>query len=95
VHVSGNATGDVVLAVTEDNLESTVRSGENSGRELRHTAVVRDFRTLGQLTGASGFQAEVPLTPAREWKTKDLRCVVFVQETSGKIDGAASLSAVP
>jgi len=93
VHVSGEAAGDVVLAITEDNLVSQVRSGENSGHELRHMAVVRDFRTLGKLAGG-GFDAEVPLALARDWKTKDVHFVVFVQEASGKVEGAASLPAV-
>jgi hypothetical protein len=89
---SGNI-GDVTLAITEDNLTTNVGAGENNGRILRHAAVVRDFRTLGKLTQGS-FQVEIPVTPAKEWKLKDLRYVVFVQEpSSGRIAGAASLSA--
>ncbi len=88
----GNITGDVTLAITEDNLTTNVGAGENNGRVLRHAAVVREFRTLGKLAQGS-FQAEIPLTPAKEWKLKDLRYVVFVQEpSSGRIEGAASLS---
>jgi len=57
------------------------------------TAVVREIRTLGKLAQGS-FQAEMPVAPAKEWKLKDLRYVVFVQEpSSGRIAGAASLSA--
>ena len=88
---AGNITGDVTLAITEDNLATNVGAGENNGRVLRHAAVVRDFRTLGKLTQGS-FQVEVPITPAKEWKIEDLRYVVFVQGPSnGKIEGAASL----
>lgn len=88
---SGN-TGDVTLVITEDNLTTNVGAGENNGRVLRHAAVVREFRTLGKLA-QSNFQAEIPLAPAKEWKPKDLRYVVFVQEASnGRIEGAASLS---
>ncbi len=88
---SGGNTGDVTLAITEDNLTTNVGAGENNGRVLRHVAVVREFRTLGKLTQGS-FQAEIPLAPAKEWKLKDLRYVVFVQEaSSGRIGGAASL----
>src|SRR5258708_4716409 len=89
----GNIAGDATLAITEDNLTTNVGAGENNGRVLRHTAVVREFRTLGKLTQGS-FQAEIPLTPAKEWKLKDLRNWVFVQVPStGPIAGAASLSA--
>lgn len=93
VSASGENTAEVKLAITEDNLASNVGGGENNGRMLRHTAVVRDFRTLGKLT-KSGFRAEVPLTLPREWKSKDLRFVVFIQQPSGRIDAAASLSGV-
>jgi hypothetical protein len=87
---SGN---DVLLAVTEDNLVNKVSAGENDGRELRHSAVVRELRRLGQLHNGS-FEATASLKPARDWKPQDLRVVVFVQETaSGKIQGAASAAA--
>ena len=83
--------GEVMLAFTEDNLGSKVGAGENNGRELRHSAVVRELRSLGPLRNDS-FQAEVPLKIKKDWKRNDLRAVVFVQESrSGAIDGAASL----
>ena len=89
----GNIAGDIILATTEDNLTTNVGAGENNGHVLRHTAVVREIRTLGKLAQGS-FQAEMPVAPAKEWKLKDLRYVVFVQEpSSGRIAGAASLSA--
>ena len=46
---------DVVAALTEDDLTSSVRRGENSGRTLQHAAVVRLLQTLGEL----GPEAEV------------------------------------
>ena len=84
-------SGDIILAITEDNLTSNVGAGENTGRVLRHAAVVRDSRILGKITQAS-LQLEAPLALAKDWKIKDLRYVVFVQETPyGRIEGAASL----
>jgi len=92
VRVISPGAGDVTLAITEDNLTTNVGAGENNGRVLRHAAVVREFRTLGKLAQGS-FQAEIPLAPAKEWKPRDLRYVVFVQEVAnGRIEGAASLS---
>jgi hypothetical protein len=85
------AAGDVMLALTEDNLQSKVSAGENGGRELRHSAVVRDLRSLGRLHDGS-FEAAVPLNLKKDWKRDDLRVVVFVQEPhNGPIDGAVSL----
>jgi len=94
VHIKGltaGAAGEVMLAVTEDNLSSNISRGENSGHFLRHAAVVREFRSLGQLKNGL-FEAELPLTPAKDWKPNDLRVVVFVQASSrSPIAGAASL----
>ncbi len=84
---SGN---DVVLAITEDNLANKVSAGENDGHVLRHSAVVRDLRSLGQIHDGS-FDTTIPLNLGKDWKPQDLRVVVFVQEAaSGKIQGAAS-----
>jgi hypothetical protein len=90
------AAGDasVLLAITEDNLTTTVGSGENNGRTLRHAAVVRELRSLGRLHNG-GFQASVPIELEKDWKRQDLRAVVFVQqENAGKIQGAASVALV-
>jgi hypothetical protein len=92
VKAAPRAAGEVVLAVTEDNLTSTVRAGENSGRELHHAAVVRELRILGRLANG-GFEARVPLTLKKDWKNENVRIVVFVQEESGRIDGAAAIAA--
>ena len=82
---------DVRLAITEDNLSTNVAAGENNGHVLHHSAVVRDFRLLGQISNGS-FQVDVPITPDKEWKLNDLRAVAFVQTTpEGAVAGAASI----
>jgi hypothetical protein len=84
--------GNVMLAITEDNLATQVGSGENGGRTLHHAAVVRELRQLGRLHEGS-FEASIPLKLEKEWKREDLRAVVFVQEDAmGKIRGAASVA---
>lgn len=86
-----DASGEVLLAYTEDNLATRVGGGENNGRELRHSAVVRELRSLGRVHNGS-FEAAVPLKLKKDWKRNDVRVVVFVQEPdNGAIDGAASL----
>ncbi len=40
---------DVLVALTEDDLSSVVRRGENGGRTLTHVAVVRTLESLGSL----------------------------------------------
>lgn len=89
--VAGSRPADVMLAITEDNLVTNVGGGENDGRVLHHSAVVRELRRIGQVSNG-GFSATVPLTIEKGWKKNDLRTVVFVQdEASGQIFGAASL----
>jgi len=90
VQDSSSRSGDVMLAITEDNLSSTVKAGENDGRVLRHSAVVRDLRVIGSLNDGR-FSAAVPLKLDRKWKLADLHAAVFVQQINGKIEGAASL----
>ena len=89
------APAEVRLAITENNLSTTVGGGENNGHVLRHSAVVRDFRLLGKLKNGS-FQTEVSLQPKKDWKINDLRAVAFVQGPSeGAIEGAASIAFMP
>jgi hypothetical protein len=68
---------DVVLAVTEDRLQSDVKRGENKGHVLTHAAVVRYLATIGE-SGAALPSADVPLSP--EWQREHLKLVAFVQE---------------
>lgn len=91
VHADPAAAGEIWMAITEDNLSNKVGGGENGGRELHHAAVVRQFRSLGQLKNGE-FQEQEVLEIAKEWKAQDLRYVVFVQAPrNGLILGAASL----
>lgn len=84
--------GLVLLAITEDHLETSVGAGENGGHVLHHAAVVREFRPLGQLKDGS-FETTATVTPGSDWKLKDLRAVVFVQSAAqGEIEGAAAMA---
>jgi hypothetical protein len=86
-----DASGDVMLAVTEDNLVSKVSAGENKSRELHHSAVVREFKSLGHLRNGN-FDDRVSVNIKKDWKRDELRIVVFVQRSQGgAIEGAASL----
>lgn len=88
---SSNARQRVLLAVTEDNLTTKVGGGENGGRVLAHSAVVRELRTLGTLSNGK-FEKTVNVPDKQDWKRDDLRAVVLVQDASDDvIHGAASL----
>jgi hypothetical protein len=83
---------DVLLAVAEDNLLSKVRRGENGGRTLRHSAVVRSLTSVGTLSPhdrAWSTGASIVLEP--EWQPANVRVVSFLQEReSRRIVGAGS-----
>jgi hypothetical protein len=83
---------DVFAAVTEDDLTSVVRRGENGGRTLKHMAVVRKLQTLGSLE-PQAFVAEGQWKIERGWMTDRLRAVVWLQGRQTKqVYGAATQS---
>lgn len=89
---AGTKAASVELALTETGLSSQVGRGENSGRLLRHAAVVRSLRTLGPVGADGTFTSSVPLNLNANWKTSNLRAVVLVQETgSHHVVGVGSL----
>ncbi|MCU1285827.1 MAG: hypothetical protein JWO13_2177 [Acidobacteriales bacterium] len=69
----------VLLAITESNLQSSIKRGENDGRTLTHTGVVRELRLLGPIEGTT-FTAESKLKLHPDWKRPDLHVIVFVQD---------------
>jgi len=83
---------DILLAVAEDGLASSVGGGENSGRRLVHSAVVRSLRVLGTTSGGA-FIATPTVKQAAGWNRGHLHAVVFVQEHgSRRIVGAAKIA---
>ena len=81
---------DVMLALTETNLTTNVPAGENRGRELHHTAVVRSLTRMGK-TKAGALHAQFRLALHADWRRENLRAVVFLQRSSGEILGAATI----
>ncbi|MDQ3089047.1 MAG: DUF1223 domain-containing protein, partial [Acidobacteriota bacterium] len=74
-----NAT--IFLAVAEDNLSSNVTRGENSGKKLAHTSVVRELKSIGLVTAQqNSFATEATVQIQPDWKKENLKFVVFVQE---------------
>jgi hypothetical protein len=89
--VSRDDKADVMLAITESNLLSKVSRGENSGRDLAHSAVTRKLTKIGTITGRT-FSAEPRIDLVSTWKHQNMKAVVFVQErASRRVLGAAAI----
>ncbi len=90
IHVVGrdSAKAQVMMAVTEDDLTTKVGRGENGGKLLRHTAVVRRLQTLGKMS-AEGFDGTVGVPLNRDWTSDNLKVVVWVENKNGILGAAA------
>ena len=69
----------VLLATVEDGLVTKVLRGENSGRTLPHTAVVRSIRGVGSIAASeTKWSGEVEPPPPHQ------RLVLFVQDRESR-----------
>lgn len=86
----GRENASVFLAIAEDNLTTSVRRGENSGKTLEHVSVVRELKSIGSLGARDEFfETETVFQIQTNWKKENLKFVVFVQgNQSRKIYGA-------
>ena len=84
INISGLTTHDdavVFVAVAESKLTTNVGGGENSGNKLEHSSVVRDLIPIIVVKGTdNNLNIEWALTVNKDWKTENLKYVVFVQE---------------
>lgn len=87
---AGTDTVDVFVALTEDDLSSAVKRGENVGRTLTHVAVVRALQTLGTLE-KDGFVADGRLSLEPGWNPAKMRAVVWLQgRAANQVYGVAA-----
>lgn len=85
---------DVFLAIAESGLRSSVSRGENAGRRLSHTGVVRKLIAIGKIDAQNeaAFAARSAERIDGGWNRDNLKAVVFVQQRkSGRVLGAASV----
>jgi hypothetical protein len=90
----GSHEAEILLGVTESGLVTPVLGGENSGRELRHAAVVRSLSSLGRLDPRrpGEYSGVAQLNLRQDWNRANLRLVLFVQDrVTQHILGAASV----
>ena len=77
----GAGDADVMMAITENNVETVVGESAANHRTLQHAAVVRNLAVLGRLeTPHAEATYSVHLRFKQLWKRQDLRLVVFIQD---------------
>ncbi len=89
---------DILVALTEDRLVSDVGRGENAGRRMKHTGVVRWTTSLGEwdLFASEGVTRTVQIPLGNDWKRRYLNVVAWLQEHScGPAVGAARMAITP
>lgn len=92
--VNGEEPVELILAITESDLQSNVSRGENAGRRLSHGTVVRQLSVIGsgQVRQNEPFIGKSTVIIRNEWRRDQLRAVAFLQERSSrKIIGSVPL----
>jgi hypothetical protein len=80
----------VLIALADNSDQSSVRGGENSGRILRHVAVVRNLTQAGAIDNGGTFSKDVTLSTGSA-DQRNLRIIAIVQESGlGRVLGVGS-----
>lgn len=83
------ADAEIVVVVALNHAESQVSGGENGGRTLTHTAVVRTMMKIGMVSPGQAFAQDVRVKLESGSVRNNLRVIAFVQEVrQGKVLGA-------
>lgn len=83
---SSDKAPDLVVAIVERGLTSSVRRGENAGRTLAHDNVVRAFKVF-----AANAKEPRAIELPRDLLRENASVIVFAQEASGVIVAAKTL----
>jgi len=85
VHAAQPLRGRMTVVLADDVAQSSVKRGENAGRNLQHVAVVRVMKTVGA-EGADGRPLELKLPANPPLQGPKLRLVVFISDkSSGRV----------
>ena len=85
----GLAEVEVYAVIALNHAESRVSNGENGGRTLAHTAVVKNFAKVGTLRKGQSFAQDVLLKVDAGADANNLRLIALLQEPrQGRVVGA-------
>ena len=94
-HIDADGTStkhsaDVFAVVALDHAESQVLHGENGGKRLTHASVALDLMRIGKLEKGKAFSQDFQTKIKPGVDPKNLRLIVFLQESGpGSVLGAA------
>ncbi len=92
-HIAQHGDVEVLYGITESLLRSDVRKGENAGRMLSHTGVVRRLTKIADYNSRKqeALSIDVPLALDPGWNRANMRAVAFIQnKNEGAVIGAVS-----
>jgi hypothetical protein len=83
--VPKHGASTIFVAIVEDGLSREVAAGENRGKRLEHSSVVRDLISAGSLSaGQDAFSGRTEPRIKEEWLRNRLSAVVVIQENSSR-----------
>lgn len=83
---------DIWIALFENDLMTSVKRGENGGRQLHHDYVVRKLIHVSEISGKKKWNSAIDLPIDNNWNLKNIGAVAFIQDSFDKtIYAAASL----
>ena len=86
----GLHAAEVYVAVALNRARSQVSHGENAGRTLEHTAVVKRIVKVGSIRQGQAFAQDIQVKLDPGTDTHNLRLIAFLQEAGqGRVIGAA------
>ncbi|NOY67637.1 MAG: DUF1223 domain-containing protein [Gammaproteobacteria bacterium] len=89
-------TSDIYIAITENNLSSSITGGDNKGLSLKHNNVVRQLTGPIRMQGKSKLDIKEKIMLDKSWKLDDLTLIVFVEDyVNGKLYQSLQIALKP
>jgi len=83
------AKADVYIVRYDSHQSVAIKRGENRGRTISYTNVVRDMKKIGSYDGTA---AVIGLPQIAMWAQGSDRCAIIIQDRTGRIWGAQSMA---
>ncbi|MBX7151783.1 DUF1223 domain-containing protein [bacterium] len=81
---------NVWLALYENDLTTSVKHGENGGRQLHHDYVVRKLIHISEISGKKKWNSAIDIPIDKNWNLKNIGAAAFIQDAFDKTIYAAT-----